>query len=123
IFYPPAREHGADHDVFERCRVSNLELDAVDVAALDRLEPFVAPHHERTRRPRADQHEVGMHEGAQALHVTLAQRIAPLILERLDHVAALIGHAANLREYHARAGCRAGGRPNSRPRGAPTRLT
>src|SRR4051794_808164 len=50
IFEAPASVHGSDHHIVEGRRVLDVELDRVDVAALDRVQPVVAVHHERPGR-------------------------------------------------------------------------
>src|SRR6476646_9913239 len=45
IFEPPAGVDRADHDIADGSRVADLELDRVDLAPLNRVEPFVAVHH------------------------------------------------------------------------------
>src|SRR5206468_5600873 len=62
IFDPPARLNGADHDAFELACTLDLDIDRMDIAALDCIEPFVAVHHEGSRRAGADQHEVLMNQ-------------------------------------------------------------
>ena len=96
IFEPPAGVDRADHDVAEGGRVAHLELDRVDLAPLDRVEPFVAVHHERAARAGADEHEVLVNERAQLIHVLAAQGVAPFALEPFDHCTRLVGHASPL---------------------------
>src|SRR5436305_134700 len=62
VFEPPAGLHGANHKILESGRVLHLDVDCVDLAALDGLEPFVAGHPERACRARSDQHEILMNQ-------------------------------------------------------------
>src|SRR6185312_14832324 len=95
IFEPPARMDRADHHIVELGRILDVEFDRLDVAPLDRIEPVVAMHQERPRRARADEHEIRMHEAAQAIHVLAAQGIAPLALEPGNDLP-IIRHAFSL---------------------------
>src|SRR5438105_12032727 len=45
IFDPPFRMDSPNHDLVERRRIAHIELDRVDLAPLDRVEPIVAVHH------------------------------------------------------------------------------
>jgi hypothetical protein len=86
----------ADHHGLENGRIAHLQLDRIHFPSLDRVEPFVAVHHERTARPSADKDEVAMDERAKPFHVLGAQSVAPFALEPFDHLAIVIGHASPL---------------------------
>lgn len=100
ILHPPFGQDRADHHLVERRRVLHVDFDAFDLAALDRVEPLVAVHHERPRRTGADQDEVGMHEVAQPIHVAAAQGITPFAFQSLDQLAALVSQAGVLSLPH-----------------------
>src|SRR5579859_7442412 len=79
---PPLGLDSADHDLIKRGRIADLDLDRLDIAPLDRVEPFAAVHHEGAGRARADEDEIGVNERAQLVHVLAAQGVAPFALER-----------------------------------------
>ena len=66
------------------------DLDRFDFPALDRVEPFVAMHDERAGRPSSDEDEIGVNEGAQLIHIAMAQGIAPFAFEILDQPPVLL---------------------------------
>src|SRR3954451_274994 len=93
IFDPRAREHGTDKHAFECGRSADFQLNPIDIAALNRLEPFFATHHEGARRAGADEDEVRMDHRPQALHVPAAQCVAPLALEAFNQLTTMLRHA------------------------------
>src|SRR5438105_11838997 len=60
IFNAPFRLDRADHHLIERRRVAHLELDGVDLAPLDRVEPLIPMHHEPAGRAATAPHEIGL---------------------------------------------------------------
>src|SRR5579864_1724749 len=46
IFELPARMHRSDNHVAKRGDLADLELDRLEIPALNRIEPFVPMHHE-----------------------------------------------------------------------------
>jgi hypothetical protein len=70
----------------------HLKVDGLDVAALNRLEPFLAAQSERSAGARSDEHEIGVNQRPQPVHVLAAQGVAPFVLERLDQLVILSGH-------------------------------
>lgn len=94
---PPPRLDRREHHIVDRRRVADFKIDGMDIAALDRLEPFLTAHHEGAVLARSDKREIGVNERAQASHVLAAQGIAPFALQRFDHLAALVGQTSLFR--------------------------
>jgi len=92
VFQSPARVHRPDHHLVEHGGIANLNVDGVDFPALNRVDPFVAGHREWTGRPCTNEHEIGMNERAQLLCVLAAQSVAPIALQVLNQLTAMLRH-------------------------------
>ena len=90
IFNTPLGVDRSDHHLIERGRLVHFDLDRFDFPALDRVEPFGAMHEERAGRPSSDEDEIGVNEGAQLIHIAMAQGIAPFAFEILDQPPVLL---------------------------------